>query len=211
MLLIWTALAAATPPPLVPRSTEARLSGFERLYVDPDVFAERLRPLDAPALPPRPRAILVLQVDASALEERGLELEQVQETIAAWEGVSDVRLDTEGVAVTWSAPTPRVPAETIASHELEDLGTVRAFPASWTPQPPPRPVLGDLAITNDTLVRVEVVIADTRVGSLLAGTTGTVHRVRAGRYPIVLVTPDGFEHAAEQRTTTPAPAPAPAR
>jgi hypothetical protein len=206
-------LAAATPPPLQPVATPApRASGFDRLYVDPAAFGASVRPTDSPPPPPpRPLTTLTLKLDTAAIDAADLDVEAIQTAIAEWEGVTGVRLDTDGTALVWHAPSPRIPQQDLHGHPLDDLGEIRAFPPSWTPRPPPPPPrLADLVIDNDTLVRVEVEVQATRIGALLPQTTGTLHSVRAGTYAVVLVTPDGFSHPRDQRTITPARAPAPA-
>ena len=210
LLLTASLLAGATPPPpSAPGAPHA--TGFDRLYVDPAAFGARLLPEDLPPAPPRPRATLTLTLDEAALDEAELEVEAVQVALEGLDGAADVRLDTDGTALVWTAPSPTLPRLEVEGHALGDLGALRAFPPSWTRQPVPTPVRADLSVTNDTMVRVEVVLDDTRVGALLPGATGTLHQVRAGRYSVELETPDGFRHVREVRTVTPARAPDGAR
>jgi hypothetical protein len=180
------------------------------LYIDPHAFASGLRPPSASSSPPAQRATIVLTVEFEALDAAELTLDAVQTAISEWDNVTDVRVSTAGDALVWSAPTPRLPTTEIADYSLGELGTLRAFPSSWQRRPvPTAPALEDLSVTNDTLVRAEVTIAGTHVGALLPGTTGTIHAIRAGTYPVVLITPDGFEHPLEAQSFTPARAPAP--
>ena len=198
-----------------PQSSTGRLEGFIQLYVEPDSFADGVRPVAAaPELEP-PIAVVDLQeswVDANKTSAEAVRNAIVTQ-LTAEVGVSTptklvVRLTGEA---SWAALES---IEIVGEQETTTLGAIssrsrpRVIAPSWPiPGVEPKPATpraverADLAVANIASARAEVTINGEKIGWVGPLTDAVIHAVAVGAYSVDFTVPNGYTRKTTVKTS----------